>query len=95
MFVVNLTYLKPLPDVEKHIEAHRQYLDENYAGKVFLASGPKTPRDGGLILVSGIVTRGELEVLLTQDPFCKHEIASYSITEFTPTKFHPALTDIK
>ncbi|WP_397453050.1 YciI family protein [Pseudomonas sp. NA-150] len=94
MYIVNLTYLKQIADVEKHIEAHRRYLDENYAREVFLASGPKTPRDGGLILVSGSITRAELELLLTQDPFFEHEIASYNVTEFTPTKFNSALASL-
>ncbi|MGV8917869.1 MAG: YciI family protein [Pseudomonas sp.] len=94
MYIVNLTYLKPMPEIELQLEAHRGFLDHQYAAKVFLASGPKTPRDGGVILASGNISRAELDALLTQDPFFIHDIASYAITEFTPLKFHPALAEI-
>lgn len=31
MFVITLTYKKPLADVEQHLAAHIAYLDEYYA----------------------------------------------------------------
>lgn len=30
MFIFKLTYKKPLEDVEKHLAAHREYLDKFY-----------------------------------------------------------------
>ncbi|GJJ03756.1 hypothetical protein RugamoR64_42940 [Duganella rhizosphaerae] len=91
MYIVNLTYLKPLAEIEVHLAAHRAFLDEQYAHEMFLASGPKNPRDGGVIIVSGRLSRAELDGLLARDPFAQNGIASYQVTEFEATKRHPAL----
>lgn len=91
MYIVNLTYLKPLAEIEAHLAAHREFLDAQYAREIFMASGPKNPRDGGLIVVSGRLSRAELDSLLKQDPFAQNGVASYQVTEFTATKHHPAL----
>ena len=85
MFVIELTYKKAMSDVEKHLEAHRAFLDEYYAKGVLVASGPKNPRDGGIILAREM-ERAELEKILALDPFWKEEIASFRITDFAVTK---------
>ncbi|GGY05136.1 YciI family protein [Paludibacterium paludis] len=94
MYIVELTYLKPLADIETHLEVHRRYLDEEYASGLFLASGPKVPREGGVILASGGVSRQDLESALSRDPFRRHGLAEYRVTESTPVKTHPAVRDI-
>lgn len=91
MYIVNLTYLKPLAEIEAHLAAHRAFLDAQYARGMFLASGPKNPRDGGVIIVSGRLPRAELDGLLAQDPFAQNGIAGYQVTQFEATKHHPAL----
>ncbi|WP_144158043.1 YciI family protein [Paraburkholderia sp. BCC1885] len=94
MYIVELTYIQPLDAIEAHLEAHRSFLDEQYANEVFLASGPKDPRDGGIILVSGRVSREELDAILVRDPFHQHGVAAYHVTKFAPVKFHPTLKQI-
>ncbi len=94
MYIVELSYIKPLDVIEVHLEAHRSFLDEQYASEVFLASGPKNPRDGGIILVSGRINRAELDVILLRDPFQQHGVAAYRVTEYSPVKSHPALKHI-
>lgn len=37
MFIINLTYQKNLTEVEKHLEAHIQFLDTYYASGYFIA----------------------------------------------------------
>ncbi|MBB5701340.1 uncharacterized protein YciI [Ochrobactrum daejeonense] len=91
MFIVNLTYIKPLEEIEVHLEAHREFLDRQYAAGIFLASGPKNPRDGGIILVSGEVSRSELDKMLSRDPFWQHQLARYEVTEFMPVKYASGL----
>lgn len=91
MYIVELTYLKPIEAIEQQLAAHRAYLDVHYASGIFLASGPKDPRNGGVILASGKVSRTELEAVLQQDPFAVHGLASYGVIAFTPVKHHPAL----
>jgi uncharacterized protein YciI len=94
MYIVNLNYLKPVSEVDTHVVAHRAFLDEYYARGVFIASGPRNPRDGGVIIASSHASRAELDDILAKDPFSQHGIASYQVTEFVPTKHHPMLTAI-
>ena len=88
MFIVLLNYRKPLQEVDLHLQAHRQFLEEGYRKGYFIASGPQIPRTGGVIL-SCLSSKEELETLLKQDPFYCHNIASYSIIEFQIVKWHP------
>ena len=48
MFIFNLTYVKPIQEVEKMLPAHISYLEENYSIKKFICSGRKVPRTGGI-----------------------------------------------
>ena len=51
MFIVNLTYIKPLDKVEKFLEKHIDFLNQYYTKGHFIASGRKNPRTGGIILM--------------------------------------------
>jgi uncharacterized protein YciI len=84
MFIISLTYIKPLEEVDALLEEHVEYLKEQYALKNFLVSGRKAPRTGGVILARA-VSREEIETIITLDPFYCHGAAEYEITEFTPT----------
>lgn len=86
MFILLLTYQKPLEEVDKHLLAHRAYLDVNYSLGHFVASGPRTPRVGGVILCKAS-SKEEVELLIKQDPFSINEVAKYDIIEFNPLKY--------
>ena len=90
MFVVELTYVKPLSEVDKHLDAHLVYLAEKYAEGTFLISGPKEPRTGGVILASA-KSREELLITLAADPFQLQGIADYRVTEFHTRSAAPTL----
>ena len=51
MFIAILTYKKPLSEVDRFLQAHREYLAKHYAAGDFIASGPQTPRVGGVIMI--------------------------------------------
>ena len=85
MFIVNLTYVKPLSEVERYLQDHIKYLDKYYAKGSFLCSGRKNPRTGGVILCNA-ETMEELQQIIKEDPFHKNSIADYEVTEFYPTK---------
>jgi uncharacterized protein YciI len=87
MFVVVLTYKKPLPEVDQHLAAHRAFLDTCYQNDHLIVSGPQNPRTGG-VLVSQLKTRPAVELLIQQDPFYKEGIADYQIIQFDPVKCH-------
>ena len=52
MFIAILTYKKPLSEVDKYLQAHRDYLAGHYAAGDFIASGPQNPRIGGVMFIS-------------------------------------------
>lgn len=84
MFIVILTYKVPLEQIEIHLENHILYLKEQYNKGVFLASGRKVPRSGGIILAK-TYDKSELELILKQDPFNQNALADYEIIEFLPS----------
>ena len=86
MFIAILTYKKPLCEVDKYLQAHREYLAENYTAGNFIASGPQTPRVGGVIMMKA-ANRQAVDALIAQDPFHINGIADYQVVEFTPTLF--------
>ena len=85
MFIIDLTYKTPMYLIEKYIEEHRTFLDEYYAQQIFISSGPKVPRTGGIILAH-CENKSELMKIIKDDPFYKNNLADYSITEFKSTK---------
>ena len=93
MYIIILTYQKELSEVEKHLEAHRTYLDKHYASGHFIASGAQVPRVGGVILCKAGNKR-EVETIIAQDPFYQHKIATYQIIEFIPTKYSEGFSKI-
>ena len=86
MFIAILTYKKPLEEVDCFLRAHREYLAKHYAAGDFIASGPQTPRVGGVIMIKAN-DRTAVEAIIAQDPFNINGIADYQIVEFTPTMF--------
>lgn len=81
MFVVLLEYIKPLPEVDRHMKAHMLFLKTCYDSKIFVASGRKIPRTGGVILARGL-TKPELEKVMAEDPFVKNGVATFQVVEF-------------
>jgi len=90
MFVLELSYTAPLDRVDAVLEEHVAWLDEQYAAGVFIASGRKNPRDGGVILAVGD-ERVAIERLAATDPFVVAGVCAYRITEFIATKTSDAL----
>ena len=85
MFIAILTYKKPLEEVDRFLQAHRDFLAVHYAAGDLITSGPQTPRVGGVIILKA--SRTAVDAILAQDPFHIHDIADYQIVAFTPTKF--------
>lgn len=81
MYIVNLTYHRPIEEVDSHLEQHVAWMKKYFQDGTFIASGRKNPRTGGVILVKGI-DRAQLDILVAQDPF--NAVASYDIIDFTP-----------
>jgi len=84
IFIIDLEYCVPLTQVEPLIPAHITFLEKYYERGVFLASGAKVPREGGVILAIS-KSKEVVQNLIKQDPFYVAGVAKYSITEFTPS----------
>lgn len=87
MFIISLTYKVAIENVERHIQEHNSFLQKYYNSGLFIASGRKEPRTGGIIICNAS-SKNEVEQMITEDPFYIHHIADYDITEFTPTKYN-------
>ena len=93
MFVIMGSYQKDISEVDKYLIAHREFLEQGYQKNYFLASGPQNPRIGGVI-ISLLKDKKQLEELMAKDPFQIHGIATYTLIEFTPVKYHQNLADL-
>ena len=83
MFIVNIKYTQPLDKIDEHLTAHRDFLRRYYATGQLIMSGPKVPRNGG-VLVANVSTEAELETIIAEDPFYQNNLAEYQIIEFNP-----------
>jgi uncharacterized protein YciI len=90
MFIVNLTYVVPLEQIDAHMKEHMKFLNHYYKANMFVASGRKVPRTGGIILVLA-KSKEEVEAIMGKDPFCIHTLAEFTITEFLTSQSHPDL----
>lgn len=85
LFIVDLHYIAELDDIEPELDAHVAFLNRNYASGCFIASGPKVPRTGGVIIATAKSIE-ELNQTLQADPFHAKKLARYTVTEFRPSK---------
>lgn len=93
MFIVDLQYIVPLEELDKHMAAHIEYLNKYYAMDIFIASGRKVPRTGGIILALA-EDEPTLKKILMEDPFYKHKLADFSITQFRTSQYHQDLKSL-
>ena len=92
MFIIDLNYIVPLEELDSHMADHVKYLQKYYQKNVFIASGRKVPRSGGIILALAD-TKEVVEKIIKEDPFYKHELAEFTITEFLTSQYHPDLKE--
>jgi uncharacterized protein YciI len=88
MFIINLNYIVPLEKLDAHMTEHVKFLNKYYKLNVFVASGRKVPRTGGIILALA-KSKEEIEQIIQEDPFFSHKLAEFSITEFLTSQVHP------
>jgi uncharacterized protein YciI len=81
VFVLLLTYTKPLAEVDALMRRHMAWLDAQYDAGRFVVSGRRIPRTGGVILARGD-DRDEIEALAAKDPFVSGGVATCEIIQF-------------
>ena len=94
MFIVTLTYLKPLEDIEPLMPAHMAWVRQGFEDGLFIGSGRRVPRLGGVILARS----GDEQALrdtIARDPFVIHGAARCDIVEFNVTTTAPGAELLK
>jgi len=94
MFIVSLTYICELQEIDKILQEHVKYLKNQYKKGNFIASGRKIPRTGGIIL-SKLDNLEKLEEVLNKDPFKINNLAKYDIQEFIPSMTNNEFSNLK
>ena len=88
MFIINLNYIVPLEKLDLHMTDHVKFLKKYYKLNVFVASGRKVPRTGGIILALA-KSKEAIRQIISEDPFYKLKLAEFTITEFLTSQSHP------
>ena len=94
MFIVTLTYLKPVDEIDALMHDHVEWLKKGYDEGLFIASGRRVPRTGGVILARS----GDEQALrdnLARDPFVIHGAARCDVVEFTASMTAPGAEVLK
>jgi uncharacterized protein YciI len=86
MYLVQVTYTKPISEIDKNLAVHRAFLDKYYSSGNLICSGPRNPRTGGIIICN-FKSVEEVWNFIHQDPFFINDIASYEVIEFDPVKY--------
>jgi uncharacterized protein YciI len=93
MFIIDLHYIVPLEELDLHMNDHMKFVRACYKQNIFIASGRKIPRTGGIILALA-KSKEELQSIMAEDPFCKLKLATCAITEFQTSQSHPELKKV-
>ncbi|MFG1173561.1 YciI family protein [Erwiniaceae bacterium CAU 1747] len=83
MYIVFLTYTRPMEEVDALLEPHLAWLNRYFTAGAFISAGRKDPRTGGMIMVKEM-DRKQLDVILAEDPF--QQVARYDVTKVNITR---------
>ena len=90
MFVLLLTYVRPLDEVDALMRDHMAWVKEHYAAGRFVVSGRQVPRTGGVIVARGD-DREEIERIVASDPFVRGGVATVEVIQFRASQTVPGL----
>jgi uncharacterized protein YciI len=78
--LILINYVVPLDEVDRNMKAHIAWLERGYDEGLFLLSGRRNPRTGGVIVCRG--RKAEVEALAASDPFVTSGAAAIEVIEF-------------
>lgn len=84
MFIIILTYTKPIDEVDRHLTAHKAWVTQGFADGAFILSGGQHPRTGGVLLAVG-EERVAVQARAEQDPFVTAGVATFQLIEVVPS----------
>ena len=91
MFVILLTYVKPVEEVGHFLDSHRAWVKQGFEEGAFVLAGRQLPLIGGVLIALGS-NRRALEDRIKQDPFILHGVATAQVIEFKPTRLDDRLS---
>jgi uncharacterized protein YciI len=91
-FLILINYTAPFESFEQLVPEHRQHLQRAVDAGIILFSGPRNPRDGGVVIARAD-SRDDLQTLIDNDPYRRFDVASYTVHEFIPGRHQPFLDD--
>lgn len=94
IYVAILSYIRPLEEIDAQIPAHLEWLREGYEDGIFLASGRRIPRTGGVILARGETLDG-LKARMQKDPFQRLGLATVEIIPFEASMTSDTLSGLR
>lgn len=91
-FIVDIIFIAPFEQIEPIVPEHRNFLQTGYDKGLLLASGPKVPRSGGIVIARA-ESRQVIKDYFANDPYRTNNVAEYTFTEFNPVKHSDVLND--
>ncbi|MGY4617687.1 uncharacterized protein YciI [Bradyrhizobium sp. USDA 4472] len=82
LYIVVLTYIRPIEEVHAYLDTHRDWLVEYAKKGIIVVAGPLEDRSGGA-LVACCKDRAELDGVLATDSFHVHQLVEYEIKAFS------------
>ncbi|QDD66712.1 hypothetical protein EJD96_22385 [Herbaspirillum seropedicae] len=77
IFSIVLTYLRPIEEVNQHLDTHKAWLADNLRQGRILLAGPLAAGGGGLVLAA-CADEAELAAMMAQDCFIAQGVARYT-----------------
>lgn len=90
MFLLIVTYTKPIESVTPHVQAHVDWVNKYINEKVFLFAGPKKDKNGGAILTKSM-DRALLNKIIAEDSYVKANVCDYQLIDFDCKVVAPGL----
>lgn len=81
LFVVSIQYKNNLAQIDITMKEHMLFLRRQYKSGVFLVSGRKVPRTGGIIIARA-ADKKSIHRIMQLDPFIQNGLATFRVTEF-------------
>ena len=92
VFIIEVNYTASLEVIDSIVSEHRAYLAKGYEAGFLLASGPRNPKTGGII-IGRFANLQEARDFTKNDPYYLKNAASYEIIEFSPVLFNERIKD--
>ncbi len=94
MFLLLGRYLKPVDEIEVHLEGHRAWVRTHAEAGHVIAAGREVPLRGGLLIAVG-VTRDEVDRMIAADPYITEGVAEYDVREYDMVLAAPGAEALK